>query len=365
MTKTLNSAVMMTGEAVPALPTPTAADAADICEIVEIDSIILADSPRLSGENTEHTRMLREQLSDLPAILVNRRTMQVIDGMHRLRAAKLEGAKTIRVKFVDADERDAFLLAVKANTDHGLPLSLADREAAAGRLLSWYPLWSDRTIASIVGLAATTVGAIRKRSNVQPPQLNVRIGRDGRLRPMSAVEGRQRAKEIFEARPDASLRQVAREAGVSLGTVHNVRELIRHGEDCVRGHSAEPKPLASHREHKNTRRRRRSAESVAWPIVRERLLKDPVLRYAESGRALLRWFDTRAAGIDEWRDVVDTIPPHWAETIIDLAYSCGNEWYELAWMIERRRAAAGELYDRLRYLTRHLRHRAMRTTGPQ
>jgi hypothetical protein len=344
MTKTLNSAVMMTGEAVPALPTPTAAEAADISEVVPIDSIILADSPRLSGENVEHTRMLREQLPDLPAILVNRRTMQVIDGMHRLRAAKLEGTETIRVKFVDADERDAFLLAVKANTDHGLPLSLADREAAAERLLCWYPLWSDRTIASIVGLAATTVGAIRRRSSVQPPQLNVRMGRDGRLRPMSAVEGRQRAKEIFEARPEASLRQVAREAGVSLGTVHNVRELIRHGEDCVghRDRPASPTRLPSRRDHKTTRRRRRSSDSVAWPVVRERLLKDPVLRYAESGRALLRWFDLRAAGIDEWRDVVDVIPPHWAETIIDLAYSCGNEWFELAWMIERQQAAAAE-----------------------
>jgi ParB-like chromosome segregation protein Spo0J len=319
-----------------------AAQAADRSEIVPIDSIIMAGSPRLSGENAEHTRMLREQLPDLPAIMVNRRTMQVIDGMHRLKAAQLEGASTIRVRFVDADERDAFLLAVKANTDHGLPLSLADRESAADRLLAWYPLWSDRTIASIVGLAATTVGAIRRRSSVQLPQLNARIGRDGRIRPMSTVEGRQRAKEIFEARPEASLREVAREAGISLGTVHNVRELIRRGEDCVRDRGTGSRLATSECEHKTTRRRRRSGEPVEWPGVRERLLKDPVLRYAEAGRALLRWFDLRAAGIGDWREVIDVIPPHWAETIIDLAHSCGNEWYELAGVIEQRREAEVE-----------------------
>ena len=78
--------------------------------------------------------------------------------MHRLSAAKLEGSETIRAEFVDADEQTAFLLAVKANTDHGLPLSVADREAAAERILSWYPYWSDRAIAAIAGLAGDVCG---------------------------------------------------------------------------------------------------------------------------------------------------------------------------------------------------------------
>lgn len=313
----------------------------DNSEIVQIESLRPGDSPRLSGEDAEHTRVLREKLPDLPAILVNRRTMKVIDGMHRLAAARLEQAETIRAEFIDTDEQRAFLLAVKANTAHGLPLSVADREAAANRILSWYPYWSDRAIAAVAGLAATTVGAIRERSTVRSPQLNARIGRDGRLRPMSTQDGRRRASEIITARPEASLREVAREAGISLGTAHNVRERMRRGEDCVLdtqgGASRGP---ASHCDRGTNRRRRRCGEPLAWQAVRERVGKDPVLRYAPDGRVLLRWFDARAMVAGEWRDVVDAIPPHWVETMINVAYSCGNEWYELAAALEQRHAAA-------------------------
>jgi hypothetical protein len=343
MTETLEEAALLADDAVQASPILHAARAPSQPEVVLIDSLLPADSPRVSGENTGHTRVLREKLSDLPAILVNRRTMQIIDGMHRLSAAKLEGSQTIRAEFVDADEQNAFLLAVKANTDHGLPLSVADREAAAMRILSWYPYWSDRAIAAIVGLAASTVGVIRERSTVRSEQLNSRLGRDGRLRPASTLDGRRRASEIMAARPEASLREVAREAGISLGTAHNVRERMRRGEDCV-GHSqtAAPERSASHFDHNTTRRRRRCGKPLAWQVVRERIVKDPALRYSESGRVLLRWFDTRAMGIGDWSGVVEAIPPHWIESMINVAYSCGNEWYELATALEQRNAAVAE-----------------------
>ena len=343
MTETLEEAALLADDGVQASPFLQAAKAPSKSEVVQIDSLLPADSPRLSGENTGHTHVLREKFADLPAILVNRRTMQVIDGMHRLSAAKLEGSQTIPAEFVDADEQNAFLLAVKANTDHGLPLSVADREAAAERILSWYPYWSDRAIAAIVGLAASTVGVIRERSTVQSQQLNTRLGRDGRLRPTSALDGRRRASEIMTARPDASLREVARQAGISLGTAHNVRERMRRGEDCV-GHSqaAAPERSDSHFDHNPTRRRRRSGKPLIWQAVRERIVKDPALRYAEAGRVLLRWFDTRAVGIGDWSGVIDAIPPHWTESMINVAYSCGNEWYELATALEQRNAAVAE-----------------------
>lgn len=328
-------------EGIQASPILGPAQAPSVSELVRIESLVPADSPRLSGVDARHTRILREKFPDLPAILVNRRTMQVIDGMHRLAAARLEGAETIRAQFVDTDVRGAFMLAVKANTDHGLPLSMADREAAAGRMLSWYPYWSDRAIAAVAGLAATTVGAIRERSAVQSTQLNARIGRDGRLRPMSTLDGRRRASEIIATRPDSSLREIAREAGISLGTAHNVRERMRRGEDCVLDSQVgRARGSGSPCERGTTRRRRRCGEPLAWQTVRERLKKDPVLRYSEAGRVLLRWFDARATGTGEWRGVIDAIPPHWVETMINVAYSCGSEWYELAAALEQRRAAA-------------------------
>jgi hypothetical protein len=308
------------------IPAPSQ-DGPGLCQVVAIESLRPADSPRVRGQDAGHARTLRENLPDLPAILVNRRTMRVIDGMHRLSAARLAGAGTIRAEFIDTDERTAFLLAVKANTRHGLPLSLADREAAAERIVSWYPHWSDRAIAAIAGLAATTVGAIRQRSTVQSAQLNNRLGRDGRLRPVTALAGRRRASEIIAARPGAPLREVAKQAGISLGTAHNVRERMRRGQDCVPdGREA------------GSRRRRRRGEPLAWQAAREHLVKDPALRYGEAGRVLVRWLDARATGVGDWRAVIDAIPPHWAETIINVAHSCGNEWHELAAALERRNA---------------------------
>lgn len=347
MTETLDLTGLPAGEGAQAPPILRAAKTPSMSESVLIESLLPADSPRITGEDAGHTRVLREKLPDLPAILVNRRTMQVIDGMHRLSAARLAGVQTIRAEFIDTDEQNAFLLAVRANTDHGLPLSVADREAAAERILSWYPYWSDRAIAAIVGLAATTVGAIRERSALQSPQLNARIGRDGRLRPMSTADGRRRASEIMAARPEASLREVARTAGISLGTAHDVRERLRRGEDCVaHSQSAGPGRSASSCDRRATRRGRRGRVPLAWQAVRERIVKDPALRYGEAGRMLLRWFDMRSVGVGDWRSVIDAIPPHWVETMINVAYSCGNEWYELASTLEQRDAAMAEEFPR-------------------
>ncbi len=84
--------------------------------------------------------------------------MRVIDGTHRLRAAILNGHEEIGVLFFDGTDDDAFVAAVRANVVHGLPLALADREAAATRIIKSHPQWSDRAIAEAAGLAAQTGG---------------------------------------------------------------------------------------------------------------------------------------------------------------------------------------------------------------
>lgn len=308
-------------------------------DVVPLSELLPADSPRLWGEDVAHTRTLGEKISEFPPIIVNRRTMQVIDGMHRLRAAKLAGEESIRVRFVEAGPREAFLLAVKANIEHGLPLSLADREAAAARIIAWYPEWSDRAVAAQVGLSPKTAGEIRRRSSVQSTQLNTRIGRDGRVRPISTTDARQRASEILTDQPDTSLREVARMAGLSLGTVYDVRERMRQGQDPVpdrqaagrrRGDEKCPPRLVP------LRRRQPNGDLVTWWAIRPKLTEDPTLRYTESGRAFLRWLDTRAPQDGEWKKVIDAIPKHWADTIASVAYSCGDEWHEFAQELDQR-----------------------------
>jgi ParB-like chromosome segregation protein Spo0J len=51
--------------------------------------------------------------------------MRVIDGIHRVEAAKLRGAKEIEARLFDGDESASYVLAVQANVTHGLPLSRA------------------------------------------------------------------------------------------------------------------------------------------------------------------------------------------------------------------------------------------------
>ena len=109
-------------------------------------------SPRQGGENLEHVQSLADATGELPPIIVRREDMRVVDGMHRLRAARLRGDERIAVRFFDGGDDEAFVLAVRTNVTHGLPLSLADRKAAAARIIASHAHWSDRMIATVTGL---------------------------------------------------------------------------------------------------------------------------------------------------------------------------------------------------------------------
>ena len=214
--------------------------------LVPVADLQPADSPRLVGEDPEHIRVLAEPGRALPPVLVHHPTMRVIDGMHRVSAARLRGEETIEVVFFDGTDEDAFVLAVRANVAHGLPLSYADREAAVARIVVSHPDWSDRAIAATTGLAPRTVAAVRSRI-VGLPQDTARVGRDGRVRPLDSTTGRRTASRLIAAFPDASLREIARAAGISPATVRDVRERIRRGEDPVparraRGDQGQPAP---------------------------------------------------------------------------------------------------------------------------
>ncbi|MFC5753345.1 ParB N-terminal domain-containing protein, partial [Actinomadura rugatobispora] len=214
---------------------------------VEIGALSGADSPRIFGENPDHVEALAAAGAELPPIIVHRATMSVIDGMHRLRAAELGGQDTIAVRFFDGDEADAFVMAVKSNIAHGLPLSLADRKRAAQRIIASHPRWSDRMIASVTGIAPGTVAEIRRRATAEPAAETARMGRDGRVRPINGSEGRRIASELITENPDLSLRQIARRAGISPETARDVRNRLRRGEDPLPRRRSAPVSLAGRR----------------------------------------------------------------------------------------------------------------------
>jgi ParB-like chromosome segregation protein Spo0J len=315
--------------------------------VLPLNSLVPADSPRQAGVDAAHARVLAEvPAGRLPPILVHKPTSRVIDGMHRVNAATLRGDNTIRARLLDCTEERAFLLAIELNISHGLPLSLADRRVAATRIIAVHSDWSDRAIGLVAGLSGRTVAGLRDRGPEHPQQASTRIGRDGRVRPVNGAEGRRRASEVVTARPSATLREIAKDAGVSLGTARDVRDRVRRGEDPLPARqrpaaqsavsSASAGPAAPNRNH-NEHRAKSVNGLAAWPLIQERLGRDPAIKYALSGRTFLRWMEAHLTGLNEWRNLIDGIPVHWSDNVEDLAYSCSNEWRKLARELEERR----------------------------
>jgi hypothetical protein len=297
---------------------------------VSLLSLRPGDSPRLNGEDKSHVTRLAETEGSLPPILVDGRTMRVIDGMHRLMAASLQGRETIDVVFFDGTEADVFLRAVEANVTHGLPLSQADRRAAAERIIASHPHMSDRAIGRSAGLAAKTVAAIRKRSSDDVPQSNARVGRDGRVRPLDSTEGRERAAEILTDKPEASLRDVARAAGISPATVLDVRKRLERGEAPV---PLRPSPIANGSGAHVAGNGTSAGGSAAAPdptVVVERLLRDPSLRNNDQGKKMLRLLHANAAGAVQLPGAGAAVPPHCVVTVVQLARLYAKMWLDFA-----------------------------------
>lgn len=297
------------------------------CAKVPISSLLSADSPRLRGVDKGHVARLAEIGRELPPILVHRKNMRVIDGMHRLRAAMHLGFNEIEVEFFDGSDEEAFIRSVEINTAHGLPLSLLERKAAAARILSMDPEISDRATAKITGLSAKTVGAIRSRSSEEIPQLNRRRGHDGRLRPVNGTAGRQLAAELIKKNPEASLRQIALDAGVSLGTVHSVREQLRAYESGA--------VIPSHQPAAG---RARDLAVDSKDNLLPKLRRDPSLQLNEHGRELLRWLDCHAIRQDDWSQLAAAVPKRWMMAVAEIARQSAVAWSGLARHLEEQAA---------------------------
>jgi ParB-like chromosome segregation protein Spo0J len=279
----------------------------------------------MDGEDAEHIRMLAESDGALPPIVVHFPTRTVIDGMHRLRAAILRGEKDIEARFFHGSETDVFLLSVAANIEHGLPLSQKDRQAAAERIFVTHPEWSDRMVAVVVGLSSKKIAALRRQAADLTPQPNVRIGRDGRARPVDGTVGRERAANLIASAPDASLREIARKAGISPATAADVRDRIRRGEDPI------PSRRATLTKRSGSAKRIQASEvgegeSLAKLVselatIFERLRKDPSLRFTEVGRTLLRMFDASQAVVRDEEAIKKGLPPHCLASVAELSYA--------------------------------------------
>ena len=257
--------------------------------------------------------------------MVQRTTMSVIDGAHRLLAARMRGQEEIDARLFDGSRASCFVMAVRANVTHGLPLSLADRKAAARNIIRLYPDWSDRMIASVSGLAARTVAGLRRPPDAENTQLDGRVGLDGRARPMNPVERRRMAVGIITEHPEASLREIAQQAGISPETARKVRLQLRTGQSKSAGSQC-----------------RDTAESSAL----QALGRDPALRSREQGRLLLRMLSALDVLEDHGEEILRNIPLHNMTRVAEAARACSRAWERFADLAERQNVATyGEMRD--------------------
>jgi ParB-like chromosome segregation protein Spo0J len=126
-----------------------------------------------------------EVIDQLPPIVVDEKTMVVIDGIHRLEAYRRAKRTMVPAILFSGDETEAVACAIRANVGHGKPLTLSEKETAASTLLTRCPERSDRWIAQVCALSHSTVGGLRKA--VAADAAEVRIGQDGRRRAVTSA----------------------------------------------------------------------------------------------------------------------------------------------------------------------------------
>lgn len=309
--------------------------------VLPISSLLLDDSPRQSGESDEHVRALVESEEELPPIIVHGQSMRVIDGIHRIRAAVIRGEKHVKAKLYQGTNSDAFVLAVRMNITHGLPLTRADRTAAAIRIIGSHPQWSDRMIATAVGLAAGTVGKLRRCSTAQSVHSAMRVGKDGRARPINSAAGRLKVGELLAEKPTASIRTIAKEAGVSPSTVYDVRRRLRAGQNPalerqrIQGSPEAPRPPDIH-SPQGVSSNSRSAGSTDVASILASLTRDPSLRFSDAGRSVLRWLNRYHIGLTGSNKIAEMVPDHCTGSVARLARTFAHVWTELAVQLEQR-----------------------------
>ena len=123
----------------------------------------------------------------LPPVLVARLEVGLclLDGMHRLAAAQLLGRTSVPAKIVETDANAAFVLAIRSNAAHGLPLKTKEKKAAARGMLARFPERSDRWVAEDVGLSHPTVMSLRGELEAGGKiyHLGYALGQDGKRYP--------------------------------------------------------------------------------------------------------------------------------------------------------------------------------------
>jgi ParB-like chromosome segregation protein Spo0J len=262
-------------------------------------------------------------------ILVQRLDRTVIDGAHRVAAARRLGLDRIEAETFDGDPVEAVVEFVRRHAAAGLALTVPDRKFAAARVLAIRPEWSDRRIAEVCGLSPKTVGRVRAtqvgRGGV-PGELVARVGRDNRVRPLDPVAVRSRIVEALSDQPDASLRVVAASVGVSPETVRLVRMNLRSTTDDEAAPRGAPAAVA---DPVLALAPRPEAPPPSWDA-------DAALTTCDGGTDFLAWFERTCVDATACAELREVVPLSRIYEIADEARRRAEVWTDFARSLEAR-----------------------------
>jgi ParB-like chromosome segregation protein Spo0J len=291
---------------------------------IKVADLKVGPSFRDDGLCSEHVERLMTQGGSWPPIVVDSDGL-VIDGAHRVVAARRLGWARLDAVLFEGGSEEAFIEFVRRNVAHGLLLTLRERKRAAVRVLGSHREWSDRRVAEVCGISSKTVGRLRLdvgRPTEEDAQLDgdSRVGRDDRRRPVQRGSARARVVEALRTQPSGSLRAVAAVAGVSPETVRLVRMNLTR---APREADTETETAAE-----TTAETAAADESVAWRA-------DAALVSCDTGKEFLSWFErTQITDADMAR--VHAVP---LSRIYDLAKEARRRsegWLHLARALEAR-----------------------------
>jgi hypothetical protein len=282
---------------------------------VPVAQLVVGASFRERGVCPDHVDQLVALGGSWPPIVVMRGSGLVVDGAHRVVAARRLGLARVEAVPFDGTVEDAFVEFVRRNVAHGLLLTLPERKRAATRVLRAHGSWSDRRIAALCGLSPKTVGRLRVDGRCPTEEDRqwdaVRVGRDDRARPARRGSVRGRVVEALQAQPTASLRAIAAAVGVSPETVRLVRLNLAEMSVPVEAAMA---PTAT--------------EPASWRA-------DDALVSSEQGEDFLAWFErTAVAGPDLARAAA--VPLSRVYELADVARRRAQTWMQLARLLEAR-----------------------------
>ena len=196
-----------------------------LAEDVPLSELPVGHAWRVAGLDTPRVRDLSGVLATTAPIVVRRVDRLVVDGAHRVAAARRLGRRSLSVEWFEGSTAEAFGEFVARNLVDGLVPTVDDRRHGVTMILGSEAAWSDRRIAHICGVSPKLVARLRCETGVAGA--DKRIGRDGRARPLRVGPVRTRIAAAISEDPGASLRSIAALFGVSPETVRSVRKELQ------------------------------------------------------------------------------------------------------------------------------------------